>query len=449
VTATNQAVRQTGGGPTEQGQLDPAADNAAPAGLVGVVVKGYPRLSETFIAQELLGLEARGVRLQIISLRHPYDPATHPIHDEIAAPVSYLPEYLWREPLRVLRSWWATRRLAGYRAARAKFWRDLRRDPTPNRLRRFGQACVLASERDPKLDFLYAHFLHTPASVTRYAATMLDVPFAVSAHAKDIWTTPDWEKQEKIQDASWLTTCTAHGAEHLRELVGDPGGATKIHLNYHGLDLERFAPRRSGRSESDGGDAQVPLSLASVGRLVEKKGYGDLLAALATLPPELSWRLTHIGGGPLARTLAAQAEKLGLAGKIDWLGRQPQSKVQEVLGRADIFILASKIAGDGDRDGLPNVLMEAQSQSVACIATAVSAIPELIEDGATGRLVAPGDRPALAAAITELAGDPALREQLADRALAKLRADFQMAGGHDTIAQLIVSASANRRVVPA
>lgn len=440
MTATSEAVHQMDG-TTERGMPEPAADNTSAGSLVGVVVKGYPRLSETFIAQELLGLEARGMRLQIISLRQPYDPTTHPIHDEITAPVSYLPEYLWREPLRVLRSWWAARKLNGYRAARAKFWRDLRRDPTPNRIRRFGQACVLAHERDPALGFLYAHFLHTPASVTRYAATLLDVPFAVSAHAKDIWTTPDWEKREKILDANWLTTCTAHGAEHLRRLTAD---AAKIHLNYHGLDLDRFAPRQPNHEA----EAKAPVRLASVGRLVEKKGYDDLLAALALLPPALPWRLTHVGGGPLARSLAAQAEQLGIAGKIEWRGRQPQSVVQDVLRRADIFVLASKIAGDGDRDGLPNVLMEAQSQSVPCVATAVSAIPELIEDGATGRLVAPSDPPALAAAIAELAGDPALRQRLAEHALTKLRADFQMDGGHDAIAALINSAAGKERTLP-
>ena len=448
MTAISHAIDQTRGALTERDQPKPTADNTQPAGLVGVVVKGYPRLSETFIAQELRGLEARGIRLQIISLRQPYDPTTHPIHDEITAPISYLPEYLWREPLRVLRSWWAARRLAGYRAAHNKFLRDLRRDLTPNRIRRFGQACVLAHERKPNLGFLYAHFLHTPASVTRYAATMLDVPFAVSAHAKDIWTIPAWEKQEKIQDAEWLTTCTAHGAEHLRGLARDADDKTKIHLNYHGLDLNRFAPRRSDRAGNDGTEETAPLSLASIGRLVEKKGYGDLLAALALLPTDLSWHLTHIGGGPLAGSLAKQAERLGLAGKIEWLGRRPQSRVHEVLQTADVFVLASKVAGDGDRDGLPNVLMEAQSQSVPCIATTVSAIPELIDDGKTGRLIAPGDPAALAAAIAELAGDPILRARLAERALAKLTADFQMDSGHDAVAALIACASARERAVP-
>ncbi len=448
MSATSHLIDHSGEAYADPERPKRAAGDGRPDALVGVVVKGYPRLSETFIAQELHGLEARGLRLQIISLRQPYDPTTHPVHDEIAAPVSYLPEYLWREPLRVLRAWWSARRLAGYHAARKKFWRDLRRDFTPNRIRRFGQACVLAHERAPNLNFLYAHFLHTPASVTRYAATMLDLPFAVSAHAKDIWTTPVWEKREKIQDAQWLTTCTAHGAEHLCGLAADAESKSKIHLNYHGLDLNRFAPHPSSRPRNDGTDLTSPISLVSVGRLVEKKGYSDVLAALALLPPDLSWRLTHIGGGPLAASLTKQAERLGLAGKIDWLGRQPQTKVQKVLQSADIFVLASKVADDGDRDGLPNVLMEAQSQSVPCIATAVSAIPELIDDGTTGRLVAPGDRTALAAAIVELAGDPPLRQRLAEQALAKLRADFQMDGGHDAIAALLAAAPAAERAVP-
>src|SRR4051794_40709447 len=110
------------------------------------VVKGYPRLSETFIAHEIRALERRGLDIAIVSLRQPTDRARHPVHAEIEAPVLYLPEYLWREPLRVLRGWLRARRLPGYRAARRRWRRDLARDPTPNRGRRFGQALVLAAE---------------------------------------------------------------------------------------------------------------------------------------------------------------------------------------------------------------------------------------------------------------------------------------------------------------
>jgi hypothetical protein len=162
-------------------------------GRVAFVVKGYPRLSETFIAQEILALEQRGLDILIISLRHPTDPATHPVHREIRAPVLYLPEYLKDEPRRVSRGWRQARRLPGYRAAWRIWLKDLIRDPTPNRIRRFGQALVLAAELPADIGQLHAHFLHTPASVARYAAAMRETEWSVSAHAKDVWTIPLWE----------------------------------------------------------------------------------------------------------------------------------------------------------------------------------------------------------------------------------------------------------------
>lgn len=420
-------------------------DNDAPGGRsrIAVVLKGYPRLSETFIAQELLGLETRGLILDIHSLRQPYDPATHPIHDEIAAPVNYLPEYLWRAPLRVLRAWWRARRRPGYGAAWHSFHRDLRRDPTPNRIRRFGQACVLADELNAETGMIYAHFLHTPASVARYAAQICGLPFAISAHAKDIWTTPDWEKREKIQDAEWLTTCTAYGADHLRALCG--ADSSKVQLHYHGLDFERFA--RRAQADTATLESQTrPLRIASVGRMVAKKGYDDLLDALAMLPKDLDWHLDHIGGGELESAMAARADQRGLSNRITWHGRKPQSDVKALLAKADLFVLASKIAADGDRDGLPNVLMEAQAVGVACISTAVSAIPELIDDGKTGLLVPPGDVAALAAAMARLAAEPDTRALLAAAGSARVRSAFDLNAGISAIATaLTVDADAHRK----
>ncbi|MEX2643192.1 MAG: hypothetical protein WD270_07045, partial [Acetobacterales bacterium] len=229
-------------------------------GPVAFVLKGYPRLSETFIAQEILALERRGLDIRIVSLRHPTDRHRHPVHAEIRAPVAYLPEYLYREPLRVLRGWRAARRLQGYRAARRVWLRDLRRDPTPNRIRRFGQALVLAAELPAQVGRLHAHFLHTPASVTRYAATMRGLPWTCSAHAVDIWTTPEWEKREKLADLDWLVTCTAVNAEHLTALAPS---ADRVGLLYHGLDFSRFeAPDRPPQAR-DGGDPEAPVRLLS------------------------------------------------------------------------------------------------------------------------------------------------------------------------------------------
>jgi hypothetical protein len=209
------------------------------AGRVAFVLKGYPRLSETFIAQEIHALEKRGLDILIVSLRHPTDRAVHPVHDQVKASRLYLPEYLHQEPLRVWRGWRRVRRLPGYKAARRAWLADLRRDSTPNRVRRFGQALVLAAELPPGIDRLHAHFLHTPASVTRYTATMIGLPWSFSAHAKDIWTTPDWEKREKLADAKWAVTCTVSGHAHLAALALD---AKRVGLSYHGIALDRFPP---------------------------------------------------------------------------------------------------------------------------------------------------------------------------------------------------------------
>jgi glycosyltransferase involved in cell wall biosynthesis len=392
----------------------------AQPGRVAVVLKGYPRLSETFIAQEIAALERRGLEILIVSLRHPTDRRTHPVHAEIRARVLYLPEYLYREPLRVLRAWRQVRRRTAYRAALSLWLRDLARDPTPNRVRRFGQALVLAAELPADVRHLHAHFLHTPASVARYAATLGGLAWTCSAHAKDIWTTPEWEKREKLGSCAWLVTCTAANRAHLDALA--PAG--RVALAYHGLDLARFPPPGEARPPRDGRDPQAPLVVLSAGRLVEKKGTDVLLEALARLPPGLHWRLVHVGGGPLARALARRSRRLGIADRVQWRGALTQTELLEAYRGADLFALACRVARDGDRDGLPNVLAEAQSQGLACVATRVSAIPELIEDGRTGLLVAPDSPAEFAHALESLIVDPARRRALGEAGRLRVAARF-------------------------
>jgi glycosyltransferase involved in cell wall biosynthesis len=391
------------------------------SGRVAFVLKGYPRLSETFIAQEILALEQRGLDILIVSLRHPTDKAVHPVHRQVGAGLLYLPEYLYQEPLRVWRGWRRARHLPGYRAAWRTWLVDLLRDKTPNRIRRFGQALVLAAELPSDIGRLHAHFLHTPASVTRYAAMMLGLKWSVSAHAKDIWTTPHWEKREKLADADWAVTCTASGHAHLAALAPNGG---RVALCYHGVSLDRFPPAPPRLGDNDGSDPARPVMLLSVGRAVAKKGFDDLLAALALLPRDLAWRLVHIGGGALAKSLKAEATRLGIAERIEWRGARPQPDVLAAYREADLFVLAAKAAPDGDQDGLPNVLVEAQSQGLACIATRFSAIPELIEDGVTGLLVPPSDPTALAVMLARLVQDPGLRARLGAAGEQRVRAAF-------------------------
>lgn len=417
-------------------ELRTAGLSVEDAGLTAVVVKGWPRLSETFVAQELLGLEERGLRLLIVSLRHPTDPSRHDLHERIRAAVTYLPEYLHKEPRRVWRGWRAARRLPGYAAAARAFMRDLVRDPSRNRVRRFGQACVLAAELPDECRRLYAHFLHTPASVARYAALMTARPLMLSAHAKDIWTTPAWDKREKLEFARWTTTCTARGAAHLRALAP---GASVLHVP-HGIDLARFPaiPRVPG---ADGSDPDRPVRLLAVARAVPKKGLDVLLEALAGLPRDLAWRLEHVGGGPEVARLRDQAARHGLAARIDWRGPLAYPEVLQAYRRADLFVLPLSVGADGDRDGLPNVVVEALAQSLPVVVGDAGSADEVVEDGVTGRLVRSGDVAALAAAILALVRDPEARLAMGRAGRARVERSMAADTGLDRLAAAILAQS--------
>jgi glycosyltransferase involved in cell wall biosynthesis len=386
-----------------------------------VVLKGYPRLSETFIAQELLGLERAGFDLILFALRRPTDAKRHPVHDEIKAPVHYLPEYLHKEPLRVVRSLFACLPRPGFWRALRSLASDIPRDFTRNRVRRFGQALVLAAEWPQDAGWLHAHFVHTPASVTRYASQLLGQPWSCSAHAKDIWTSADWDLAGKLSSARWTVTCTKTGFDHLKKLAN---GSSSVHLSYHGLDLDRFGSFDAARKQHDGSAPDEPVLIESVGRADAKKGYATLLEALALLPGDLAWRFEHIGGGEELERLKALARKLGLEGRTSWKGAMAQKEVLEHYRSADIFALACRITADGDRDGLPNVLVEAASQRLACVSTDISGVPELLSSDETGLLIPSENPTALAQALERLIRDPVLRARLGDAAERRVRGNF-------------------------
>lgn len=413
--------------------------------MLVIVVKGYPRVSETFIAQEIAALGRRGIRLSIVSLRRPYDRITHPVHQEITAPVLYLPEYLLEAPRRVLtghlRAFW--RRPRRYLASTALWLRDLLREPTPNRVRRFGQAGVLAAELPVGTAHLHAHFLHTPASVARYAAVMTGLAYSLSAHAKDVWTRPAWELREKLEGARFCVTCTRGNREHLAGLA--PG--VPIHLVYHGLDRRFFAPPVRFGSERRGSDPTDPVRLLSIGRFQPKKGFDVLLRALTLVRSHVV--LTLAGYGPLEADLRRLAQTLGVAERLRWVGQSDQLAIRTLYRENDLFVLAPRIAPDGDRDGLPNVVVEALSQGLPVVATRMAALSEIVEDGVNGRLVPPEDPAALALALEELVQEPAARRRLGLAGMGRVAAGWDLETGVDRVAALLREALGEAPPFPA
>jgi len=411
-------------------------------GMVCVIVGTWPRVSTTFIAQELVGLEQEGLHLRMVSLRERNE-VRHALHDQLTAPVHYLPRRPMLNPLRLLRATAKVRRLPGYAAARALFREELGRGLTPQRVRLFQWAIILAAELPPEVRLIYVHFISEPGTVARYVALITGLPLAGSAHARDIWTTPEAEKRGKLAAMQWVTTCNGPAVDDLRRCTDEPG---KVHLVYHGLSLKRFPGTPPTRAPRDGRSDRDPVRFLSVGRAVEKKGFDVMLEALGRLDPDVHWHWHHVGAGTLLKDLQEQVAKLDLGARITWHGAQDQAVVIEHYRHCDLFILPSKEASDGDRDGLPNVLMEAQSQGLACLATRFTAIPELIEDGVTGVLVPPSDVGALAAALGEMARSPDRRQTVGLAGCARVRRDFQAEGGISRIASLLREAMADKRL---
>lgn len=391
---------------------------------------GWPRVSTTFVAQEFVGLEKLGFELWLATYGR-YDTVTHSIHRQLKAPINRLPMRP-RQSLRYWRAWLKLHRTPGYKRARALLKEQ--RGVGKQRIRAFGRGLILAAEMPGDVGLIYSHFLDAPTSAALFAATIRGLPLAASAHARDIWLPGAEELRSKLRLMRWCATCTEPGAEYLRTLADDPA---KIHLVYHGLDFDRFPPDPPQRSQRDGSDPAEPVRLLSIGRAVEKKGFDVLLDALAALPADISWRWHHVGPGRILEELQERARALGLDEKIEWHGAQAQDFVIERYRDCDLFVLPSREAGDGDRDGLPNVLMEAQSQGLACLSTSFSAIPELIRDGDTGILVPPGDAGSLRAALEQLIRSPEERSRLGMAGYSRVRSEFEAEKGIRVIARLL------------
>lgn len=368
------------------------------ANRLGMLLKGYPRISESFISTEILLLESLGLPINIYSLRRPRESFTHDHVKKILAPVSYLPEYVLPHWQIIFRANARLHRRIGphyQRCFRGAVKRALERRK-PATLRHFLQAGYLSAEVlcDPSIRHLHAHFCHTPASVALFASELTGIPFSFTAHAKDIYTSEPDQLSRKIERARFVVTCTGYNAEYLKNLA--PDCSTPIHTIYHGIDLDLF-------KFSPAPPPAPPYRILSVGRLVLKKGYDDLLRALKLLESDgIDFRFIHIGSGEMEGSIRQMVGELGLTDRVELLGTLPHNQVIEYYRNSHCFALACKVASNGDRDGIPNVLVEAMATGLPVVTTRVSAIPELVNDGQTGTLVQPNDSEGLMHAMEQV-----------------------------------------------
>lgn len=352
---------------------------------IGYVLKRFPRFSETFILNELLALEALGIECHVFSLLTPPDEPRHARLADLHAPVTYLSKAagvsLVADPEdAVLFAGNDERSVASLRAKAAE---------------------VARLARQVGITHLHAHFGSDPTTVALLAARDLGGTFSYTAHARDIYHTyvsPEVDaakRRAKLSEAALTVTVSDFNADQLSALC--PEAADRIHRLYNGIDLSLFSPT----------ERVVPGRILAVGRLVEKKGFAVLIDACAHLRDRgLAFDCRIIGDGPLQAALQAQITQLDLAGQVALAGPMPQERLADELGTAAIATLPCVITPDGDRDGLPTVLLEAMGKGVPVVTTTVTGGPEIVSAGETGLLCPPGDPTALADALETLLKDP-------------------------------------------
>ena len=380
---------------------------------VAYVVRSWPRLSQTFVVGEVLALEKLGVELVLFSMTDPGERLVQPQVGQVRAAVEYLDaaprrgsrlaghaRLLISSPGRYLRSLGValvgSRLVAGYTTSTA--------------LGCFAQAVHVtgrlraATRAGRPVRHLHAHFAHDPALIGLFTARLTGLPFSATAHARDLYQLGVPALAARARAAAALVVCCRANADYLQRVL-PPALRRHVLVLHHGVDLEVFRP-------ADRAARATPL-IVSVGRLVEKKGFGDLLTAcVALLDAGVAFRCVVYGDGPLREQLLAQRDRLGLADQVQFAGERLQRDLVPALQGADVFALTPFVTDDGDRDGVPNVLVEAMACGLPVVATAAGGVPELVRHGENGLLAEPHDVAAIARHLTTLLLDAPLRQRL-------------------------------------
>jgi glycosyltransferase involved in cell wall biosynthesis len=406
------------------------------SGKIGFVLKGYPRISETFIAQEMQLLEERGFDIEIYALRGAREVLRQPVHSKIKAKIFYPPEMsaclyfvAWLGFFKAL--------LANPRSVYRAIIHALTRNTLKGKRKAFSQlfrASWLYWKRnigpEGEISHLHSHFVHSPTEMTFYLSLISGATYSISAHAKDIYTSNANEIYERVSSAKFLMTCTNYNWKKIREIVG-PQQEAKVFEVYHGVNLKSFERKTIFP------DVPNPL-LLTVARIVEKKGYPDVLRALKILEQQnIMLNYEIYGDGEDREVVEKFIESLNLKDRVKVFGTVAQPEVLKAYERAGVFVLGSKETDSGDRDGIPNSMAEAMSMELPVVATNVSGIPELLENGKNGLMVNPGRPEEIAEAIKRILQEPGLGKKLGEEARRKVTTVFDCDRCVDRCEQLL------------
>ena len=404
---------------------------------IAYILKMFPRFSETFIVNEILELERQGVEIRIYSLLKPDDGRFHASLARVKANVIYVPQYPEMEPERIKLAHQRLRRAVPQDYEAVRSYTEAKN--APYAIKRFLQAGFVADHllQNP-VDAIHAHFGSSATRTANLVNRLIGVPYSFTAHAKDIYheAVNPASLRGKILSARFAVTVSQYNVAYLNNLVDNP--KADIRRLYNGIDLDYFRPTKKKRRGS--------FRILAVGRLVEKKGFADLIKACALLKEQgVSFRCDIIGKGSEQANLAALIAELGLGEQVRLKGPRAQDGVRKAYRKADLFVLPCVVGSDNNQDGLPTVLLEAMACGIPVVSTCLTGIPEMITDGNEGRLVAPGDVAALARALGELAVDETLRQRMGVAARVTAERKFDV---RQNVAQLLAWLEEPRQELP-
>lgn len=383
---------------------------------VGYVLKRFPRLTETFILNEILELERQGAEVEIYSLLKPRDEPRHRLLSQLRGRVHYLPD---RRSL----DGWTVRQgrldatsapmpvadLVGENPVFPELMPGKKRADTILLMQRIATIAALAQMHGVR--HLHAHFASDATTAALLTSRLSGIPFSFTAHARDIYHTyvsravDDRARRIKLREARFAVTVSDYNKRHLLKIGGGRDRCDVVRL-YNGIDLDRLAPRPDSIRRT--------AHILCVARLVEKKGIGDLIEACHIIDRQATpFECTIVGDGPLMQAYQAAIESRGLAEKVRLVGALAHEEVVAQLQTSTLMVLPCVVAASGDRDGLPTVLLEALACGLPSVSTNVAGIPEIISADRTGLLVPPGHPEALAGAVSKLLDDPTLRANFA------------------------------------